>query len=388
MTNFSLRKKLQFSAACMGMLLFGVVMISLGSLIPMIAQKFDLNEIKAGTILSLLPLGILLGSIVFGPLVDLIGYKKILLAGALFSFLGFHGIGWSVSYGWLQISILLIGFGGGILNGATNALVSDISTDRQSANLSILGVFFGIGALSVPALVGFLKASMTLEQITLWIGMSLLLPIVFFVMIKFPKPKNAQGFPIKKGLELIKDPFLLILAFVLFFQSGLEGLVNNWTTSFLQGAKLFSAENALFSLSLFVAGLTITRLALGKILQNHDPYKVLIYSLISLIISITILWLSTNSILSVIGLIGIGVGLASGFPVILGYVGRLYSELSGTAFSLVITIALIGNVTCNYLMGLISQKYGISSFPVFLIILLLGMSALIFSIRKKQILNT
>lgn len=388
MNRFTRTEKLQFTAACLGMLLFGVVMISLGSLIPMVAEKFDLNEIEAGTVLSLLPFGILLGSMIFGPLVDLIGYKKILLAGALFSFFGFHGIGWSSSNGWLQISILLIGFGGGILNGATNALVSDISTDRQSANLSILGVFFGVGALSVPALVGLLKVYLSLEQITLWIGMSLLIPILFFLTVKFPKPKNAQGFPISKGLELIKDPVLLSLAFVLFFQSALEGLTNNWTTTYLQNEKSFSPENALFSLSLFVAGLTLTRLILGKVLQKHNPYKVLIYSLICLLISILVFWHSTNSILSLTGLIGIGVGLASGFPVVLSYVGRLYSDLSGTAFSLVITIALIGNVTCNYLMGLISQFYGISSFPMFLTLLLLIMSALILTIRKKQIFNT
>lgn len=78
--------KVVFVAACLGMLLFGVVMISLGSLLPSISKKIYLSKLETGATLSLLPFGILLGSIVFGPLVDRFGYKLILIIGGLLSF--------------------------------------------------------------------------------------------------------------------------------------------------------------------------------------------------------------------------------------------------------------------------------------------------------------
>jgi predicted MFS family arabinose efflux permease len=61
----------------------------------------------------------------------------------------------------------------------------------------------------------------------------------------------------------------------------------------------------------------------------------------------------------VAGLICIGIGLAAGFPVMLGFVGNLYTDVSGTAFSLVLTIALIGNMLVNFIMGIVVEQHGV-----------------------------
>ena len=72
-----------FAAACLGMFLFGIVLISLGSILPLVTLRFGLDLRAAGSLSALLPLGILLGSMLFGPVVDLYGYKDLMLACAL-----------------------------------------------------------------------------------------------------------------------------------------------------------------------------------------------------------------------------------------------------------------------------------------------------------------
>jgi predicted permease len=62
---------------------------------------------------------------------------------------------------------------------------------------------------------------------------------------------------------------------------------------------------------------------------------------------------------ALMGLMVLGAGLACGFPVMLGFVGERYRELSGTAFSFVLVVGLLGNISVNYCMGVISQNYGI-----------------------------
>ena len=58
---------------------------------------------------------------------------------------------------------LSFGVSGGIINGGTNAVVSDISEGHKGADLSLLGVFFGLGALGMPLVLGALqKASLRL----------------------------------------------------------------------------------------------------------------------------------------------------------------------------------------------------------------------------------
>jgi hypothetical protein len=76
-------------------------------------------------------------------------------------------------------------------------------------------------------------------------------------------------------------------------------------------------------------------------------------------------------------------GLAAGFPVILGYIGQLYPHLSGTAFSIAFVIALAGNTLINYTFGRIAARYNISYLPLMVIACTACMLLLLFIIRRK-----
>ncbi len=378
------KRKLVFTAACLGMLLFGIVMISLGTINTFLTAKFDLNQLTVGTLAALLPFGILAGSLVFGPIVDRYSYKNLLIVCSILIFAALEGIAFASSFFILQLSFFLIGFGGGIINGLTNALVADISSEVKGANLSLLGVFYGIGALGMPAATAMLSKFYSYEAIIKGIGLIILVPVIFFFIIKFPVPKQPQGFPIKKAFALIKEDALLLLGFVLFFESGLEGSVNNWTTTYLSKAINISTENALFTLTVLAISLTVTRLILGGLLKKIPSYIVLYSCLIFAAVGSLILIFGSNITSAVFAMIFLGIGFAAAFPVILGYIGDIYKNLSGTAFSIALVIALIGNTLINYTIGVVSQSYGIQKFPIVIIISLFIM-ALLLSIALKRI---
>jgi len=229
-------KKLAFAAACIDIFVFGIGIISLGSILPYLTETFDLDDIAKGTLASLLPLGILTGSLVFGPVVDKYSYKNLLNLSIFLNILGLELIAWANSFFFLGLAFFLIGWGGGMINGATSALVSDISEDHgenKGANLSLFGVFFGVGALGMPVIIGFLSDSYETNQIIAGIGFFLVLPLIFNLSIKFPDPKQAQAIAFRQFFSLAKNRLLLLFGFVMFFQSGLEALANNWTTSYL-----------------------------------------------------------------------------------------------------------------------------------------------------------
>ena len=380
------KKGFVFAAACLGMLLFGIVMISLGTINTFLTAKFHLNEMTTGSLAALLPIGILAGSLIFGPIVDRYSYKNLLIVCSFLIFAALEGIAFANSFFILQISFFIIGFGGGIINGGTNALVADISTEGKGANLSLLGVFYGIGARGMPAVTGLLSKHYSYETIITGIGLIILLPIIYFIFVKFPVPKQPQGLPIKKGLALIKDSSLILLGFILFFESGLEGSVNNWTTTYLNKANGISTENALFTLTVLAVSLTITRLILGGLLKKIPSYIVLYSCLAMAMIGSIILMAGSSITASVISMIFLGIGFAAAFPVILGYIGEIYTNISGTAFSIALVIALLGNTLINYSIGAISEMYGIQKFPIVLIISLIIM-ALLLSISLKSISN-
>ncbi|MEO6812912.1 MAG: MFS transporter, partial [Ginsengibacter sp.] len=267
------KKRLVFWAACIGILLFGMSLITLGSVVPHLKEKFQLDEISAGGLFSILPFGILIGSLVFGPFCDKYGYKILLSLACIFMFAGFEGIAYAPSHTLLKVCIFLIGLGGGAVNGATSALVSDISEKDKGANLSLLGVFFGIGALGMPFLLGILEHSFNFQDILATVGVVTFLMGIFYLLIKFPAPKQAQGFPIAQSISLVKDGVLMLIAFFLFFQSSFEAIINNWTTTYLTDQFSIQPNKALYALSLFVVGMAGMRLLLGSVFRNTDVKK-------------------------------------------------------------------------------------------------------------------
>jgi len=358
-------KRVVFFAACAGMLLFGVCLITLGSVASDLREKLKFNEIASGTLFSILPLGIIAGSFLFGPIADRYGYKLLLVISAIFMFAGFEGLAYTLSADLLKLFIFLIGIGGGAVNGATNALVSDISLKEKGANISLLGVFYGVGALGMPLIFGLLKNRISFELIVASVGILTLLTGVFFICIKFPPPKQARGVPFSYIIKLVKDKALILIALFLCFQSGFEGIINNWTTTYLMNRHSVAQSSALYALSSFVAGMVIMRLLIGSIFRPYPAKKLLTISFVLTILGLILLKSGFSFNVSIAGLILLGGGLSGGFPIMLGFVGDLYTELSGTAFSLVFFIALIGNTLINLLMGLIAQNFGVEHLITF-----------------------
>jgi FHS family glucose/mannose:H+ symporter-like MFS transporter len=354
------RKRLIFRSACAGMLLFGIVLISLGSITPDLREKLALNDLSAGTLFSVLPFGILAGSLFFGPIVDRYGYRILLAVSCIILSLGFEGIAFSASKSLITVYVFMIGCSGGAINGATNALVSDISGKNKGAMLSLLGVFFGIGALGMPMVLGILKNRYTFEVILASVGILTAITGLVYLFLKFPPPKQSQGFPLSRSLKLFKDDVLILIALFLFFQSSFEGVTNNWTTSYLISQLSVTKSNALFALSSFVAGMTIMRLITGSMLRTVSEQKILYFSFALIFSGLLVIKTSGGFFMSASGLFILGTGLACGFPIMLGLVGNRYAELSGTAFSLVLTVGLIGNMLVNYIMGIIASKSGMN----------------------------
>lgn len=374
-------RKAVFAAACAGMFFFGIALISLGSILPSLSSRYGLDGSEASTVVTFLPAGVLLGSVVFGPVVDRFGYKNLLISGSLITIAGIMWIAYGSSLAGVRIAVFLTGLGGGILNGETNTIVSDISGDDRNSNLSFLAIFFGIGALGVPFLMSTLSSRYPFETILKATSFFMLLVVIAFFFVRFPAPKQAQGFPVKEGIRLLRQPILLLLSLALFFQSGMEGLANNWTTTYLE-AESIPREKALFALTCMVLGMTSARLVLGIILKKTNSGIVIFSGLIVIVAGIVVLL--TGIFGHTVGMTLLGIGFAPVFPVLLGYIGSLYPDLPGTAFSIALFIALIGNTSLNFAMGFISDAVGIAVFPFMLLLLVCIMAIVIITALRKN----
>jgi fucose permease len=370
------------------MLTFGIVLTTLGAVLPSVIERFGIGKAEAGSLFLLMTFGILAGSLVFGPMVDRYGYKGMLLLATLLIIAGLEGIAFAPSMSLLRASIALIGFGGGIVNGGTNALVADISSDAKTANLNLLGVFFGIGAVGVPFLLATLGGSFSHSALIATVGALVLVPLVAIAVTPFPAPKQPQGFPIAAAGRLVKDPLLLLMGFMLFLESGMEITVGGWTSTFVNEVLAVSERNALVILSLYWLGMMLARLVLGTVLKSASPVRVM-FACIAVGLAGSLMLLNTRDVtIASAGVFMLGVGFAATFPTVLGFVGGRYAELSGTAFSLAIAMALCGGMLLPWLAGVLGGTYGMKgSFvivPVALAALAVLLSILSRSVREAK----
>ena len=370
------------------MLAFGIVLTTLGAVLPSIIERFGIDKAQAGSLFLLMTFGILAGSLVFGPMVDRYGYKGMLLLATLLIIAGLEGIAFAPSMGTLRAAIAVIGFGGGIINGGTNALVADISSDAKTANLNLLGVFFGVGAVGVPFLLATMGGSFQHSTLVASVGVLVIVPLLLIAATPFPAPKQPQGFPIAAAGRLAKDPLLLLMGFMLFLESGMEITVGGWTSTFVNEELAVPERTALIVLSLYWLGMMLARVMLGTILKSASPVRVM-YVCITIGLAGALMLLNTHSVaVASAGVFMLGVGFAATFPTVLGFVGGRYAELSGTAFSLAIAMALCGGMLLPYMAGVLGGRYGMrGSFvlvPVALVALALLLATLSRSLRNSR----
>lgn len=363
-------RNLVFIAACCGIFLFGISLITLGTILPKLAIEYNLTEINKGTLASILPIGILIGSLVFGPVVDKYAYKYLLAVSILLILIGMLIIAKAASFYQLGISFFLIGAGGGAINGATSSLVSDFSEEygeNKGANLSMMGAFFGLGALGTPLLLSLLSAFFSYKSIIAGIGLFMIFPLIFIMLTNYPVPKQAHNMSMGNIIKLLKEGALILFAFIMFFQSGWESLLNNWMTTYLIEDKAIDGDKALHFLTLFIAVFTIGRFLVGLLLKKFSAKKILIGSTLLALTGSLTATISYNEIMLAASLALTGLGLAATFPVVFGMIGDRYANWSGTAFGIALTIALLGNILINYITGILTEKYSFHTFSWILV---------------------
>ena len=361
-------------------------MVMIGSVLPILKSRMGLTDIVAGGLFSILPFGLLIGSIYFGPVSDRYGYRWVLATASLFLAIGFVGIGHSMSLWLLRVCILFFGIGGGVINGATSALISDLSNgDEKVANLNLLGVFFGLGAFCMPIVLSMLNENHYVRVINI-VAIMCVLVALLFLFISYPIVVEKDKISFKLIPQFFKNKVFLIICFFLFFQSAFEAIMNNWSVLYFTEHLKVDQKQALVALSFLVLGMTVMRILTGGVFRKLSPKNLLQMAFVFLSVGVLCLFLqhSWSYYLNIFGLFLIGAGLSPGFPVMLGITGNMFKEISGTAFSFAMLIALTGNMIINYITGVLVNQFGVRSFLYVIIASIIIMITLYMLIRKEK----
>jgi len=340
-------------AAILAIFVYGVIAAMLGTILPNLSERFNLTPDQNGNIALAQALGLIIASVAAGPLCDNKGKKTALvlalglIAVALFALPNAGG------YGMIMACIFVLGFGGGILVTAANALVSDISEERRASTLNLLNLFFGLGGLATP----FIAANLLAGNATGIAYTAAVLAAATFLLhatTPMPAPTGERGFKTSEIGAIVGQPVLWLLALFLFLYVSCEVGVWNWLARHLI-AQGIPEVRALSILSLgFALGMLIGRVVVSRILVNVRAATVTLVAAVLMALTTYFMLQTADPTVAWVLVFLTGVAMAPVFPTTLAMVGDAFPRATATAMGIVITCGWIGLAVSSRIIGSIA----------------------------------
>ena len=351
-----------FAAACAGMFVFGIALALLGTLfgLPEMRARLQVNLAQQGDLFLLLFSGVLVSSLLVGPLIDRTGNKVVLFVSALLVTLALGGFAAADSFRFAAVAALLLGLGGGGLNTSANVLVSDIYGDERGPMLNLLGISYGIGALLLPLLAASLTAIFTVRQLLLFMAALAALAAAAYALLRFPPAREAPGFSVGELLRVARYPGVLLLAGVLILQSGNEASIGGWTSSYL-GSAGAAATTATWVLAGYWTALMAGRLLAARLLRRIGKAQLVLAGGLGSVAGCAVLLAAGTPAGMAAGVMLAGLSFAPIYPTTFAIAGDRYARYSGTVFGLLFTVGTIGGMTFPWAIGQLGHSLGMRS---------------------------
>jgi MFS transporter, FHS family, glucose/mannose:H+ symporter len=387
-SSSSLRQRRVFAAACAGMFVFGIVLALLGTLfgLPELRARLHLNFARQGDLLLDLFAGIFTATVIVGPLLDRFGSRVVLVFSSLLVSAALVGFASAHSFAPVAVASLTLGLGGGGLNTATNVLVSDLYGAERGAMLNVLGIFFGIGALSIPLLAASISALLTPGQ--LMVSAAALAGVcgLAYLAIECPPPAEAKGFSWREAARVVRYPGIVLFAALLFCQSGNEASIGGWVSTYAAFRGL-GARTATWILAGYWAAMMLGRLISARLVSRISKGHLIFWSGVGSVAGSLVLLVASSRSKLAAGAALVGFSFAGIYPTVLAMVGDRYARYAGTVFGVLFSTALIGGMVFPWAIGHVSQTAGVR-YGMFLPILsAILICVLVHRIRRSESRN-
>ena len=375
-----------FAVGCLSMFVFGMVIAMLGTLfgLPEMRARLGIDLAQQGQLFSVLFVGILVATVLAGPMIDRFGSKSVIVSAsamvtiALAFFTGARGFGAAVT------AAALLGFGGGWLNIGGNALVSDVYPESRGRMLKLVGTFFGIGALFVPLLVW-----VTFDRLTIGGTLAACLAVaaactLVALPLRFPPPREAATFSFRDYLATARYPGVLLLGALLFFQSGNEATLSGWTSTYIGSVGWPPRAATAILLGYWVMAVVGRALSSRAQAWLGKPGLVLAAALLAAAGCLALLAGAGSLAALAVSAWVTSLALSAVFPTTLAIAGDRYHRYAGSVFGFLFTIANFGGMLFPWALGQVSQVAGVRWGMVVPLVGTLAVAALALALKNGR----
>jgi fucose permease len=338
-------------AAVMAIFVYGMIAAMLGSILPDLSKRFSLSPAQNGAIAMTQAIGLVIGSLAQGPIIDLQGKKVGLVLGLALIAISLFLLPKSKGFGSIRLYMLILGIGGGIIVAGANALVNDVKTDNPTALFNGFNTFFGLGGIATPFIAANLLGGNSFRLCNLTAALTVA-TLVLHGVTDMPKPSGVVSFQFGDVPALLSNPGLFLPALLLFLYVAAEVGVWNWLVKHLiaQGIEEKKALNILsfgFALGLLAGRLVVSLPAF----KDVPASSILMASSIGIAITTFAMLQFKDANIAWVSVFLAGVAMAPVFPTALSVVGAKFTTNTATAIGAAVTCGWLGLVTSSPIIG-------------------------------------
>lgn len=366
----------------------------LGSAWPTMYSEFDVPVSYAGIISMIIALGTIISSLQSDRLTRKLGTGKVTAISVAMTAIALLGFSSSHAFWMLCVWAVPYGLGAGSVDAALNNYVA---LHYESHHMSWLHCMWGVGATVGPYIMGFaLSGGKTWNTGYLYIGV---LQIVLTAILVFSLPlwkerktsespgNTNENTTLEKPLtlpQIIKIPGAKEVMLCFFCYCAIEQTAGLWASSYLTLFKGVSAETAARFASMFFIGITVGRAINGFIAMKLQDSQMIRLGQSIIAIGVIVMLLPGPHIISLSGLILIGLGCAPVYPCIIHSTPAHFGAgRSQALIGVQMASAYVGTCLMPPIFGLIANHISIALFPVYIMALLILMVIMHELLSKK-----
>ncbi len=307
------------NAVMVSFALNGLGFASWASRIPEVRSSLSLSNGELGMMLLLLSLGSVVTMSSAGPFIERLGPARVVRLSLSLNAAALAGVGWAASSGsvWgTGLCLVLLGAGVGLWDVAMNVEGATVEAalgrsimPRFHAGFS-LGTVFGAG-------LGASAAALDVQ-----IGRFLLVPACAIFIIGHatvggflgvvPEPKTASE---SAPGSAWREPRTLLIGVMVLSLALVEGTANDWLAVALIDGHDVENWVGVAGFGVFVAAMTLGRLAGPPLLDRHGRVPVLRGTIGAAMVGVVLVVFGEQPLVIVVGIVLWGVGASLGFPI-------------------------------------------------------------------------
>lgn len=352
----------------------------LGAAWPTMYQEFAVPVSYAGAVSMIISFGTILSSLQSDRLTRKLGTGKVtaisvgMTAAALFGF--------SFSHSFVAVCLWAIPYGLGA--GSVDASLNNyVALHYESRHMSWLHCMWGIGATLGPYVMGYaLTGGKGWNAGYRYIGiMQIVLTAVLVCSLPLWVKRKEEGTGgaemDAKALsirEVLKIRGAKEVMFCFFCYCALESTAGLWSSSYLTLQKGIPAETAASYAGMFYLGITIGRALSGFITMKLNDVQMIRMGQCMIALGIIVVFLPGAAVVSLVGLVLIGLGCAPVYPCIIHSTPAHFGEdKSQAVIGIQMASAYMGSCLMPPVFGLIANNISVALFPVYLVVILMIM---------------